>query len=400
MKKTLGLAVLAVLVALLGAACIRYVPYDESGRYGREYDDYYDRTDRYDRYDDLDSAYFYNELQPHGLWVSYRPYGYVWIPGNVGYGWRPYTRGHWAWTDYGWTWVSLERWGWIAFHYGRWGWDRRLGWFWVPDVVWGPAWVAWRWGDAHIGWAPLPPGVDFVRGRGFGGHRWDIPGDHWNFVHGRYFLDRSLDRRVLPVERNLTIVNMTSLRVNIEDRNDRVVNEGVDRDVVRRLTAREVERYTLKDPGRAGEQREEGTDLILSKPPVRRNEAAKPREVLDPGSAERRLTGGDTPRIYRQPVRGEAEAVREDHEQERWLMRDSQEAELREVRRRTDEEKARVRNEDEKKKLEEQASARIGELKAKHGQEKAELEKRQKAEEAKAKARPAAKPVRKKTDGN
>ncbi len=180
MKKTLGIAALIVFIALVGAACIRYVPYGESGGYPRDYDDRYDRTDRYD---DLDSSYFYNELEPYGLWVSYRPYGYVWIPGNVGYNWRPYTRGHWVWSDYGWTWVSLERWGWIAFHYGRWGWDRRLGWYWVPDIVWGPAWVAWRWGDAHIGWAPLPPGFDFVPGRGFGNPRWDIPGDRWCFVH-------------------------------------------------------------------------------------------------------------------------------------------------------------------------------------------------------------------------
>ncbi|MCK7482543.1 MAG: hypothetical protein M0C28_39560 [Candidatus Moduliflexus flocculans] len=71
-------------------------------------------------------------------------------------------------------------------------------------------------GDAHIGWAPLPPGIDFVPGRGFGNPRWDFPGDHWCFVHGRYFMDRTLDRRILPIERNLTIVNMTSLRVNID----------------------------------------------------------------------------------------------------------------------------------------------------------------------------------------
>ncbi len=397
MKKTLGIAALIVFIALVGAACIRYVPYGESGGYPRDYDDRYDRTDRYD---DLDSSYFYNELEPYGLWVSYRPYGYVWIPGNVGYNWRPYTRGHWVWSDYGWTWVSLERWGWIAFHYGRWGWDRRLGWYWVPDIVWGPAWVAWRWGDAHIGWAPLPPGFDFVPGRGFGNPRWDIPGDRWCFVHGRYFMDRGLDRRILPVERNLTIVNMTSLRVNIEARNDRVINEGVDRDVVRRMTDREVESYVLKDPKRPGEQREGGGELVLSKPVIRRNEAAKPREVLDQEKAEQRLAGEESPRVFRRTTRSEQDAVREDHDQERWLMKDSQEAEINEVRRKADEEKARVQSQDDKKKVDEQVSSRIGDLKKKHEQEKADLEKRQKNEETKAKAKTSKTPVRKKVDKN
>ena len=136
MKRTLGFLFLVILFAT--AACIRYVPYGESGRYPGDYpyDRDYDRD--YDRYDNYDNAYFYNELEPYGLWVTFRPYGYVWVPRYVGYNWRPYSQGHWVWTDYGWTWVSVERWGWIAFHYGRWGWDRRLGWFWVPDTVWGP----------------------------------------------------------------------------------------------------------------------------------------------------------------------------------------------------------------------------------------------------------------------
>ncbi|MCK7482544.1 MAG: hypothetical protein M0C28_39565 [Candidatus Moduliflexus flocculans] len=166
------------------------------------------------------------------------------------------------------------------------------------------------------------------------------------------------------------------------------------------MTDRDVDRYVLKDPKRPGEQREEGGELVLSKPVIRRNEAAKPREVLDQEKAERRLSDEASPRIYRQTTRNEQEAVREDHDQERWLMKDSQEAEINEVRRKADEEKARVQNPDEKKKVDEQISNRIGELKKKHEQEKADLEKRQKNEEAKAKAKPSKTPVRKKVDKN
>jgi hypothetical protein len=391
MKKTIGLLLLAVFLSVVGVSCIQYVPYDESGRNSGPNDDTY--YDNYGRYDDLDSAYFYDELQPYGIWVSARPYGYVWIPGNVGYNWRPYTRGHWAWTDCGWTWVSIERWGWIAFHYGRWGWDQRMGWFWVPDIVWGPAWVAWRWGDAHIGWAPLPPGADFVPGRGFGRRQWDIPGRYWNFVRGRDFMDRTIDRWVLPVERNMTIIDLTRFEVNINERDRRIVNDGVDPDLVRRQTNRTIDRYTLKDSTRPGLAREEGQDLVVSKPVVRRNETAKPKQVVDQAKAEKELSGETTSRIYRRTPRREDEILREDHLNEQQLLKDSQETELTEVQRKAEEEKAKVQTPVEKKKVEEQATSRVSDLKKRHEQEKAELEKRQKTEEKKVQKTP----VRRKT---
>ncbi len=166
------------------------------------------------------------------------------------------------------------------------------------------------------------------------------------------------------------------------------------------MTDREVESYVLKDPKRPGEQREGGGELVLSKPVIRRNEAAKPREVLDQEKAEQRLAGEESPRVFRRTTRSEQDAVREDHDQERWLMKDSQEAEINEVRRKADEEKARVQSQDDKKKVDEQVSSRIGDLKKKHEQEKADLEKRQKNEETKAKAKTSKTPVRKKVDKN
>jgi hypothetical protein len=252
--------------------------------------------------------------------------------------------------------------------------------------------VAWRWGDAHIGWAPLPPGADFFPGRGFGRRQWDIPGDSWCFVRGRDFMDRRIDRWVLPRERNMTLVDRTELGVNISERDRRVVNEGLDPDLVRRQVNRPVDRLTLKDSTRPGMAREEGGDLIISKPVVRRNEAAKPKEVLDQSAAEKELNSETSSRIRRNVTQNEAQIVREDHEQERQLMKESQESEVSVVRRRAEEEKAKVRNPVEKKKVDEAAS-QVSELKRKHEQEKAEMEKRQKAEEEKAK-RP---PVKRKT---
>ena len=83
-------------------------------------------------------------------------------------GWRPYCdAGHWVYTDAGWFWQSDYSWGWAPFHYGRWYQDARCGWVWTPGTVWGPAWVTWRTAGTTCGWAPLPPGANFVAGIGW-----------------------------------------------------------------------------------------------------------------------------------------------------------------------------------------------------------------------------------------
>ena len=50
------------------------------------------------------------DLDSQGDWFSTPEYGYVWQPSviSVDTGWRPYTRGRWASTDRGWTWMSDE----------------------------------------------------------------------------------------------------------------------------------------------------------------------------------------------------------------------------------------------------------------------------------------------------
>lgn len=391
MKKILGILILFIMA---GAACYIYVPYDDSRTpppRTRVYE-----TQR-DYYGGMDIAYFYNYLQPYGLWISYAPYGYVWIPRNVGHNWRPYSRGRWVWTDYGWTWVSLERWGWIAYHYGRWGWDRRIGWFWVPDIVWAPAWVAWRWGGGHIGWAPLPPGVDFIPGRGFGRRDWKIPHNYWIFVPGRNFMDRSLDRWILPYERNMTIINLTVMNVNVTVRDNRVVNEGLGLDHVRRETNTVITRHALKDARRPDEVRVSGQDVVVYRPEISRNEAARPKQVIDRKQAEEQVDiERSGPVRQRTPEEG-ATVIRRTHEQERKLMQESQELEINEIRRRAVEDMKTVQNTEARQKMEEQVKTKIGELRKKHQDEKAELSKRQKEEEEKAKKRPST--IRKK-DGD
>jgi uncharacterized protein YraI len=140
----------------------------------------------------VDDGVFYDRLAPHGAW-TWTQGQYVWVPTGVDAAWRPYTRGRWIYTDYGWTWDSYEPFGWATYHYGRWGFSSRIGWFWVPGNRWGPAWVSWRQSDDYLAWAPLPPVYD--RGGisisvSFG----NIPGYYWSVVPSLYFLSDDLPR--------------------------------------------------------------------------------------------------------------------------------------------------------------------------------------------------------------
>jgi hypothetical protein len=274
---------LMVIGLLLASGCIIYVPYEGTPSRESEYqEDYY-----YDR--ELDTSYFYDYLSPYGYWMSYPPHGYVWIPRNISRRWHPFIYGRWVWTDYGWTWVSYYEWGWLPFHYGRWGWDRYLGWFWVPDTVWGPAWVTWRWSDRYLGWAPIPPGVDFVFGMGIYDIPYDMPGSYWIFVEGRYFHEHYLDRYVLPYERYPQIINMTVMKTSLADRNRRVVNEGIGADELKRITKSDISGYDLRDARKPGKGTVDTKEVVIFRPNVSKNEAARPRDVMDREEVERRV---------------------------------------------------------------------------------------------------------------
>jgi hypothetical protein len=198
-------------------------------------------------------------------------------------------------------------------------------------------------------------------------------------------MDGSLDRWVLPAERNATIINATVVRVNIHDRDDRVVNDGVDVGHVQKLTSRTVERLALKEAPRAEEERVEGGEVVVYKPKVSRNEAAKPKQVLAEDKAAAEVENERAGRLTRIVSSDKGAALKHAHEQEAKLMRDSQETEIVEAQRKAEEEKGKVQSPEEKKKVDSRTKSRIDELKRKHEGEKAELAKRQKAEEEKTK---------------
>src|SRR6478752_321952 len=162
---------------------------------------------------------FHDNLQPYGRWVNHSRYGQVWIPHVSGF--RPYsTGGHWAYTDFGWTWVSDYDWGWAPFHYGRWAYDPVYGWVWIPGYEWGPAWVSWRTGGDYYGWAPLGPDVSIGIGVSFGT---TIPANNWVFIPNRYITSPVVYHYYVPPSKNVTIIKNTTIINNTHETN--VFNE-------------------------------------------------------------------------------------------------------------------------------------------------------------------------------
>jgi hypothetical protein len=200
------------------------------------------------------SADFREALEPYGAWHSHKRWGTVWTPARIASDWRPYTVGHWVYSDdYGWYWISDNaeaKWGWVAYHYGRWVADDGLGWVWVPDDDWGPAWVDWRQGDNqrddYVGWAPLPPD-DLI-------FTYDDNPAYWSFVRPRDLIAPHLDAVFLPLAqradfmRRTMVVNRT---VAMRDRHF-AVNPGISPTHIAAASGRAIRTYDVRPRVLAG----------------------------------------------------------------------------------------------------------------------------------------------------
>ncbi|KWT64009.1 hypothetical protein APY04_3546 [Hyphomicrobium sulfonivorans] len=203
--------------------------------------------------------YFFNGLKPHGQWTRHPRYGWIWMP-SVSDRWRPYTVGRWVHTSqHGWIWDSYEAFGAIVYHYGWWDRDLRGHWFWVPGFTWAPAWVVWKLGATHIGWAPMPPGR--VWGRSWRialSPDWAPQHDpkpyEWCFVDAHRIAYPSVLQVVLPVEENTTHVDGSATMQSITVVNRTIFNRGIDlADLERRYGVRVDDADTNPSSALAGQ---------------------------------------------------------------------------------------------------------------------------------------------------
>lgn len=199
---------------------------------------------------------FYSDLSPYGRWIDYPNYGRVWIFNAPGF--RPYySNGHWAYTRFGWTWVSDYRWGWAPFHYGRWAYDNSFGWFWVPGYQWGPAWVNWRRGGDFYGWAPLSPGIGININIG-------IPAERWVFVPRRYISYPNFNRYSVNRSRNTYIIRNTTIINNTSVYNNRRYVAGPDRVEVERYSGRVIRPVDVRSVTRVNGNNRNNSNRVYS----------------------------------------------------------------------------------------------------------------------------------------
>jgi hypothetical protein len=227
---------------------------------------------------------FYDGLAPYGDWVKDARYGYIWLPAVRG-DFHPYgTDGHWVMTEYGNTWVSYYDWGWAPFHYGRWYFDDYFqSWAWIPGYEWGPAWVNWRSGGGHYGWAPLGPGMSIQV-------RVNIPSFHWVFLPSHRIYHHHAYRYYAPHKTKVKIYNNTTIINNTVVYNNRNYVGGPQRTEVERVTRSQVPVYSVRGsnaPGRAALSR---NSVNIYKPEVQenrgRNAEIRPSRVLDAEQAK------------------------------------------------------------------------------------------------------------------
>jgi hypothetical protein len=250
---------------------------------------------------DVSIDFFYDNLSDGGNWIEVGDYGYCWQPTVAAShtSWRPYSDGYWAYTDFGWTWISYEDFGWATYHYGRWVRLRGRGWVWVPGREWGPAWVSWRTGGDYVGWAPLPPRR--------AGESWDeqpitarvdidfdIGPANYNFIDVRYIGEPVLRERIFAADQNVTYITRTVNVTNITYNNSAVYNYGPDYNTLSRYSTRPIQRLSLQresnvDPATAAQSKSfmkvEGDKLVVTAP----QQFQKPNKQIAPKVVKEKL---------------------------------------------------------------------------------------------------------------
>src|SRR5882724_1601742 len=236
---------------------------------------------------------FYDPLAASGAWVDVRPYGQCWHPARVEAGWRPYTVGHWEWTDVGWYWVSDEPWAWACYHYGSWVYDPNYSWVWIPGTEWAPAWVTWRESDDYIGWAPCGPGGIALS------PTWFVFTDVHHF-HNHFRPSSLIVNNTTIINRTRVIGSVTRETRTIEGTSQRIaVSQGPRPERIQSATGT---RFTPVPVHEAIRQTPVPT-AVREKTEHRNREGASQEPARD-------RTGREQPRVYQQPQTPEREQPR------------------------------------------------------------------------------------------
>jgi hypothetical protein len=190
-------------------------------------------------------------------------------------------------------------------------------------------------------------------------------------------MDNDIYRYSLPYERNVTIINFTSIHTNIYFRSDRIINEGIGLDYVQRATRRTVPRYTIRDVRKPAPGWVAGHDVHIFRPTLRKNTTTKPKTYLNRNDARRELAPVKVfePRL-KPPLQEQESAVRKRQALQKALLEKTQSQDLKNLERKRARELAQIRDKAEKKKTEQNLQVKLDKLQKQHQVEKQKLTKR------------------------
>ncbi|MHA6732141.1 DUF6600 domain-containing protein [Devosia sp. A369] len=225
---------------------------------------------------------FFDQLEPHGIWVRHARHNYVFCPTGVDTAWRPYSHGRWLYVeDRGWYFASDEPFAWATYHYGRWFPDQELGWCWVPGTKWAPAWVSWRRSDTIVGWAPLPP-----EGDGFAVSlevsRRDLPEGYWVYVPTERFVEPDLSVNIILGSQQPDYYAQTQFLGPVVIEGDLVINNVIDITYIEQTINQEIIIY---QPQEAEEPSAQLVDVDAQTIAIFDQDIAEPTEEVAPPEA-------------------------------------------------------------------------------------------------------------------
>jgi hypothetical protein len=131
---------------------------------------------------------------------------------------------------------------------------------WLPDNIWGPAWVSWRKSPGYYGWAPLGHGRDY-----------DNDHDRWTFVKNNDIDRDDISRHYIDRSQNVTIIrNSTNITNTHNDAKRNATYEaGPDRDDVQKNTGRPIKSMAIQDNDKPGQSVNNG-QLKIYRPQVQK----------------------------------------------------------------------------------------------------------------------------------
>jgi hypothetical protein len=191
-------------------------------------------------------SFFYDELSPHGDWVTVGNYGHCWRPRGIDRNWQPYLNGEWLYTENGWTWVSYDPWGGDPYHYGTWSRSSVYGWVWIPGTIWAPAWVTWYVSDNDIGWAPVPPSFN-VGISGYAGPPVTVSRSSYVFVPATQFVGVNVGTVRMPATQNAILLARTKPVTRFTASGGVLTNGGPTVVQVERVMQRKIARVSVGD---------------------------------------------------------------------------------------------------------------------------------------------------------